>query len=320
MKHSNKPLVSVIMPAYNAEKTISCSIDSILKQTYHHIELIVVDDGSKDGTASIIKSYSDSRVKYYKNEHNIGLVKTLNRAISLANGDYVARMDSDDISLPDRINQQVDYMESHKDCIICGTFAKSFIESGGTKKICGVMKYEIADNKIKNDLAYECCFAHPTVMFRSKLFSLTEKRYNDDYLNSEDYNYWIDLMDFGEYHNIPQYLLLYRISSTQMSASSEITFKNSSRCRLNYIEKQYGKDVLEMVMASTPSIALIRQMKDCGIDNNFLYKLFYLSLKKYRISDFLYYLYSGDVFKQNLRTSLQLLKRVVIKPAPIFGY
>lgn len=317
MKITESPLVSIIMPAYNAEKTIKSSIDSILCQSYSNLEIIIVDDGSKDNTAKIINSYSDPRICYYKNEQNMGLVKTLNKAISLSTGAYVARMDSDDIALNQRIEREIEYMQSHPECIICGSFAKSFSEVDGGKVFGRIMKYEVEDERIKKELAYECCFAHPTVMFRSSVFSQTDKRYDDDYLNSEDYNYWIDLMDLGSYHNIPEVLLYYRISPTQMSAASEVTIRNSSRARLNYIEKQYGLEILEEVKRIKPSVEIIKLLKSKKVDNIYLYKLLYLSFSSYSLKDFLYYSLSGDIIRHTLKTTLQFCKRVLRGPAPL---
>ena len=317
MNIKETPLVSIIMPAYNAAKTINESIDSILKQTYTHFELIVVDDGSKDETGSLIKAYSDPRICYYRNERNMGLVKTLNRAISLSNGEYIARMDSDDIALPKRIELEVDYMESHPKCIICGGYARTFVEENGIYKFCHDLKFEVEDSNIKNELACECCFAHPTVMFRSSLLSSTELRYDDDYLNSEDYKFWIDLMDFGEYHNIPSIVLHYRLSSTQMSAASSITIVNSNRCRFYYIEKMYGEKIADLIRNNKPSITLIKMIKKERIKNNYLYKLLYLSFPNYSLIDLVYYVMSGDFLQMKLNTTLKFIRRFVKGPNPI---
>ena len=226
-------------------------------------------------------------------------------------------MDSDDIALNQRIEREIEYMQSHPECIICGSFAKSFSEVDGGKVFGRIMKYEVEDERIKKELAYECCFAHPTVMFRSSVFSQTDKRYDDDYLNSEDYNYWIDLMDLGSYHNIPEVLLYYRISPTQMSAASEVTIRNSSRARLNYIEKQYGLEILEEVKRIKPSVEIIKLLKSKKVDNIYLYKLLYLSFSSYSLKDFLYYSLSGDIIRHTLKTTLQFCKRVLRGPAPL---
>lgn len=110
----NNPLISVLMPAYNAEKYIKEAIESILNQTFSNFEFIIIDDGSIDATEEIIKSFKDSRIVYIKNEKNLGLIKTLNKGISIARGEFIARMDSDDISMPQRFELQLDVFKKYK--------------------------------------------------------------------------------------------------------------------------------------------------------------------------------------------------------------
>ena len=111
-KFHNKYLISVILPAYNAEEYIYAAIDSILQQTYTNFELIVINDASTDHTEEIILSFSDKRIRYIKNEQNLKLIKTLNKGIALANGKYIARMDADDISMPNRFQIEYEFMEN----------------------------------------------------------------------------------------------------------------------------------------------------------------------------------------------------------------
>ena len=115
-------LVSVIIPVYNVEKFAEQAIVSIIKQTYKHLEIIVIDDGSSDNTYKIVADLAtqDSRIRLYKNERNLKIVKTLNRALSLAQGEYIARMDGDDISALDRIEKQVAFLESNPDYDLVG--------------------------------------------------------------------------------------------------------------------------------------------------------------------------------------------------------
>ena len=120
------PKISVIMPAYNAEQYISEAIESILGQTFADFEFIIIDDGSSDSTSGIIASYKDSRIRYFRNEKNLGIVGALNRGLALAAGEYIARMDADDISLPERFQTQCAYMEKHPDVGVCGTAIKVF--------------------------------------------------------------------------------------------------------------------------------------------------------------------------------------------------
>ena len=120
-------LVSVIMPNYNTpEEYLRAAMESILSQTYSNFEFIIVDDGSTDDSPSIIKSYQDDRIIFIKNEKNLGITKSLNIALARATGEFVARMDADDISLPQRLERQVHYMREHTDVVVCGTYVSCF--------------------------------------------------------------------------------------------------------------------------------------------------------------------------------------------------
>lgn len=315
---NNKPLVSVVMPAYNAKENIHEAIKSILDQTYSNIELIVIDDGSTDDTSKIISTIYDQRVKYYKNSYNRGLVYTLNRGIKLSNGKYIARMDSDDISLPNRIYKQVEYLEEHKDCIICGTYAQTFrTDSLGAKKYLSKLTYEINDKEIKKSLVYDCCFAHPTVMFRSSVFIESNVYYEDEWKNGDDYKLWIDLMSYGMYHNIPEVLLQYRISGTQMSSSINVTTISANKCRWYYIEKYTSFNIYQFLLKGTFNIDTIRFLKKNKCDNQFLLRLIYLSLSNYNLYVIYYYFISRDILRFPMKTLFQILKRTFLGPNPI---
>jgi glycosyltransferase involved in cell wall biosynthesis len=111
-------LVSIVLPVYNAEKYVGAAVDSILRQSYEKFELIIVDDGSTDDSLSVVSSYADPRIKIFKNKKNLGIVNSLNIGISLSNGEYIARMDSDDIAFPERIAKQLEYIKnSHYDLV-----------------------------------------------------------------------------------------------------------------------------------------------------------------------------------------------------------
>ena len=107
----NCPRVSILLPAYNAERYLREAIDSMLSQTYQNFELLIIDDGSKDRTAEIVRSYTDERIRFIQNECNIGLANTLNKGMRLARGEYLARMDADDICVPTRFQAQYDFLQ-----------------------------------------------------------------------------------------------------------------------------------------------------------------------------------------------------------------
>jgi len=127
-----KPTVSVLMPVFNGEQFLRPAMNSILNQTFTDFEFIIVDDGSTDHSREILNSYTDSRVRLICNESNIGLTDSLNRGLEAASGNYIARMDQDDISLPERLAKQVAFMDSHPEVGVCGTWAKDIDQTDST--------------------------------------------------------------------------------------------------------------------------------------------------------------------------------------------
>lgn len=168
-KLKNNPLVSVIIPCYNAEKYVESAVRSIMNQFYKNLEIIVTDDCSTDDTLEILQNLAkeDSRIKLYKNEANLRIVKTLNNMILQANGKYIARMDADDFSLPERIEKQVLFLEQNSDFSFCGTNVYKIDEN---RKIVGksVLPETFEDNKLF--LKFYSTFYHPTVIFRSDVY------------------------------------------------------------------------------------------------------------------------------------------------------
>jgi len=160
------PKISVVMSVYNDEKYLREAIESILNQTFTDFEFIVVDDGSSDGSADIIKSYKDPRIRFFKHE-NHGLVYSLNRGIREGSGEYIARMDADDISLPQRLEKQVGFLEKHTDIGIVGTWAIKITEEGEDIYIAQMPQSDLEAREL---LAKSSPFFHGSVMFRRALF------------------------------------------------------------------------------------------------------------------------------------------------------
>src|SRR4030067_2908226 len=117
------PIISVIMPVHNGETFLREAIDSVLNQTFTDYEFIIIDDASKDTTADIIKSYTDPRINYIKNDNNFGVTRSLNIGLKLARGKYIARMDHDDVSLPERLETQAAFLNQHPEIVACNSFA-----------------------------------------------------------------------------------------------------------------------------------------------------------------------------------------------------
>ncbi len=213
----NNPLVSVIVPVYNAEKYVESAVRSIMNQTYKNLEIIITDDCSTDKSFEILQRLAkqDSRIKLYKNETNLKIVRTLNNQISLANGKYIARMDADDISLPRRIEKQVVFLEQNPDISFCGTNAFYINENG--KKI-RVSHLPITAKENLFCLRFYSSFIHPSVLIRSEIYK--ENTYDKNFLYAEDYELWVRLVFSKEIkgENLKERLFEYRFFEKQTSS------------------------------------------------------------------------------------------------------
>lgn len=207
-----KLLVSVILPVYNAEHYLKDAIDSIIGQTYKNLEIIIINDGSSDGSDKIIRSYSDKRIRYVCNYPNKGLIDTLNIGFSLASGVYIARMDADDIALPVRIERQVECLNAHSDITVLGS-AYAIL---GTDR---VVRNSESNEEIKSRFLYHNPIGHPTVMLRKSFFEEKGLRYDKNYPSAEDYELWVNASLHGaKFLNISDVLLKYRLHNNQISA------------------------------------------------------------------------------------------------------
>lgn len=221
------PKVSIIMPVYNAAKYLDETINSILNQTYNDFEFLIIDDGSTDNSLEILYSYNDHRIKILKNEKNIGYVKTLNKLIDISKGEYIARQDNDDLSLPDRIEKQVLFLNKNKDVGVCGTNA--FIFGKKTK----MTRMPITDDEIKAYMIINNPMLHPTIMYRKSIFEvLNIGKYNEDLCPAEDYAMWFEISKKTKLANLPEPLLKYRWhenNTSQLKKNIQIEKANQIR-------------------------------------------------------------------------------------------
>jgi len=211
------------MAAWNSEEHLKEAIDSILNQTFQDLELIIVNDGSTDGTEKIIKSYSSGKIIYVKNIINTNVSKSRNIALSLAKGKYIAIMDSDDISCHNRLEQQVSFMENNHDIGVCGSWAQEFDSYGSRGKLTN----PLSDNGLKVLLLFSVPFINPSVIFRRKLVKDFNISYDENYKYSEDYRFWLDCSEYTKFANIPKFLLKYRYVLKGLTRTAERTnFQN----------------------------------------------------------------------------------------------
>ena len=206
------PKVSVCLAVYKTDPSyLRECIESILDQTYSDFEFLIVDDCPEDKECEkIIKSYTDDRIKYYRNEKNLGISGTRNRLLGLATGEYIAVMDHDDISLPKRFEKQVAYLDAHPECGVVGSWYKK-IPDGKIKK-----KKE-HNGQIVRALKNSCSILHPASMIRKQIFDDNEIYYKGEYTPSEDYALWFDLIGKTKFYNLQEVLFEYRDHSHNAS-------------------------------------------------------------------------------------------------------
>ncbi|HLP19728.1 MAG TPA: glycosyltransferase [Chitinophagales bacterium] len=217
------PAISVLMPVYNGASYLASAIDSILGQTFTDFELVIINDGSTDNSEEIIKRYKDPRIRYVNNEVNLKLIATLNKGIALCNGKYIARMDADDISEPDRFLLQHTFMESHPEVALCGSW---FQPIGAIS--AGPVKYTGSHDAIMMKMLYQCHFCHPSVIWRKAMIETMDPWFDASFIHAEDYEFFSRIGEKFKVANIQQVLLHYRYHAGSVSVQNKSTQVNNS--------------------------------------------------------------------------------------------
>lgn len=235
----NDPAVSVVMSVYNGGRYLSEAIESILCQTFKNFEFIIIDDGSEDDSLELIKKYmaADDRIVLISRA-NKGLPCSLNEGINIAKGEFIARMDADDVAYPQRLEKQIGYMRANAAVGILGTWART-IEHGAKSRI---IKLPVNDGHMRSLLIFTPCFIHPTVVMRRKVLVENNLRYNEAFSNSQDYELWSRLEEVTEIANLAEVLLGYRVHSesiTKVVSSKSICLRYSllSQVQSRYLKK-----------------------------------------------------------------------------------
>ncbi|MFD2573303.1 glycosyltransferase family 2 protein [Spirosoma soli] len=204
----NQPVLSVLMPVYNAEKYLVESIESILGQSLEEFEFIIIDDGSTDSSPQIVQSFTDKRIRFYQNGTNLGISTTLNKGIELAKTELIARMDADDISYPDRLREQYQYMVAHPDCALLSCWVRVI---GEDKEVIRVDRFAAGYHYY--NMAFISPMYHPSVLYRRSAV-LEVGGYAQKY--AEDYALFWALSRKYRIYNVEQVLLDYRVSSSSL--------------------------------------------------------------------------------------------------------
>ncbi|MFA6407402.1 MAG: glycosyltransferase [Candidatus Paceibacterota bacterium] len=234
------PKISVVLPVYNGFLFISRAVESILTQTFKDFELIIIDDGSSDGTRDIIKSFQDERIVIIVNEKNIGLINSLNKGIGVARGEFIARMDADDISEPERFEKQIGYLEKNIEVGVLGT-AVSHADAQGRK--ISILTQPTSHEGILWKMCFECAVIHPTVMMRRDLV-LEVGGYDINFPHIEDTELWMRMIRKTKFANLPDVLLMHRLHPASIgSTQSEAQYRLSLVLREHFLKDIFGLSI-----------------------------------------------------------------------------
>ena len=264
--------VSVIMSVYNASEYLKEAIYSILNQTYANFEFIIINDCSTDDSLYIINSISDERIVIINNDKNIGLAASLNKAIKIAKGHYIVRMDADDIANKKRIEIQVKFMNKYPNCGVAGSYFKYIGNVKWYQKhqiIRGFKKNE----DIKSQLLFGTAVLHPSVIIRKSILFSNNINYNISFSRAQDYELWSRLVFLTEITNIPKVLLKWRISINQSSTKDRNT-------QIDY-SKKIHIELLTKLLGKTPSD------KQLEIHANLINKKSFSKIELYSIREWL---------------------------------
>jgi hypothetical protein len=206
-----QPRITVLMPVYNAGPYVREAAVSILSGSFRDLELLAIDDGSTDDSVYQLKAIDDPRLRVISNPANLGLVATLNTGLELAGGEYVARMDADDISMPDRLARQLAFMDANPEIGMSGTWARSF----GAER--GVLRASLSPKDVHVQLFGYNAMCHPTTILRREVFLRHALRFSPEALHAEDLELWMRAAELFPLANIPAITLWYRVHPSQVS-------------------------------------------------------------------------------------------------------
>ena len=222
------PRITVLMPVYNGEAFVEEAIKSILDQTFSDFELLVVNDGSTDRSLEILQSIHDPRIRVLNNPRNLGLIATLNKGLDLARGEYIARMDCDDVSHPTRLKKQFRFLEDNPDIGMVG----SWFEKEMTNETI-VVRTPVEDADIRFHLIFDNAFLHSSIVMRKCLIDSYRLHYDPDFRHAEDYELWVRLAAHSKLANLPEVLLRYRFHPQNVShrhRDAQIATADKVRC------------------------------------------------------------------------------------------
>lgn len=274
------PKVSIILCAYNAENFIQETIEAILNQSFKQFELIIINDGSSDATGEIINTYYDNRIIGINHEINLGLIQSIRDGIKLSRGDYISKIDADDIPAYDLIERQVRILDQSPKVGIVGV---GFLNIDTNGKELFISRRSADNTSIQWNIMFGSPITHSGVMIRKEILIQNTLDYQEEFLHAEDYDLWSRLLDFCEGRNIKQPLIKRRIHKESISnRHKNIQFENHLKISKRTIEKRYPYSNLSL--ADVKNLIIIEQEKNLekiNSDRNFGKLIeFYLSMLK----------------------------------------
>lgn len=216
---------TVLMPVYNGAKYVEQAIESVLAQTYTDFDLLIINDGSTDNSEELIRQYQDERIIYEPNEQNMGLIKTLNKGLDMIEGEYVIRMDADDICHPERFEKQIAFMDQNQHIAVAGSSVKRFNETGTLPQ-----RYVFTEPiDVRTFLLFGSPLRHPAVILRNRVLQENGYRYDESLDTVEDYGLWQTISEKHLIGNLPDILLEYRINEEGITqqADKKIAFRDA---------------------------------------------------------------------------------------------
>lgn len=292
---STVPAISVLMPVFNGVSYLSEAIESVLNQTFTNFELIIIDDCSTDTSVELIKKYTDSRIQLIEKPVNTGLIASLNMALKLAKGEYIARMDADDVCLPHRFATQYNYLQTYTNVLVLGS-NYSIIDAPNIKP-----NVPITANEVKLFALTNSPVAHPSVMMRATIFSKYQLSYDATQLHAEDYDLWTRILEIGTIENLPEVLLNYRIHNlqvSQMQNTQQLQCANSIRLRqlqqlVNLNELVVSTDFALLFLTKKSTTITSTELKQL---KQLLAQLYAANITKHIYNNELFYKFLQDIW------------------------
>lgn len=262
---NSSPLVSVVIPVFNAEKFIKEALMSMVNQTYQNLEIVVVDDCSTDESWKIVSELSKkyANIKIARNSTNSGIAKTVNRAIRLTKGEYLARLDADDIAMPYRISQELLYLQSHPDVVAVGGQCQIIDENS---RLTGFKNFPLSFEQIYKFIYFYVPLQQSTLMVARKRLPRRAVYYREDMVIAEEIELFFQMFQYGKVENLPDYLVLYRLHSNNNS------FKNVKRifwltlvCRVRAVLRYGYKPSSIGIIVTLLQLGLVIVLPERGI-------------------------------------------------------